>query len=81
MLEGSLARLNTSSPEDKQVAELLALTSLKTQLEEDLIPADEALATAKEHRTEQSEEWTRAMCAALAGLDELKRNGLKLTKA
>ncbi len=81
MLETSLARLNESSAEDRRVAEVFALASLRTNLEENLIPPSEALATAEAHRTEQTEEWTRAVHAALVALSDLRQAGQRIVQA
>ena len=81
MLESSLTRLNNASAEDRHLAEILALATLTTNLEENLIPSHEALATAQEHRTERTEEWTRAVYAALVGLSDLRQGGHRIVSA
>ena len=70
--------MNESSAEDRHIAETLALANLRTNLEENLIPPEDALATVEEHRTERTEEWTRAVYAALVGLDDLRRGGHRI---
>ncbi len=81
MLDSSLALMNDAPLENRRVAEILAFASLKAQLEENLIPVEEALATAQEHRHGQTEEWTRAVYAALVGLQELRGDGYAVMKA
>ena len=81
MLETSLALLNESSAEDRRVAEIFALASLRTNLEENLIPPSEAMATAEEHRMERTEEWTRAVYAALVALGDLRQAGHRIVQA
>ena len=79
MLDSSLELMNDSSKEDRGIGEILAFASLKAQLEENLIPAEEALATAHQHRAEQTEEWIRAVYGALVGLRDLKGSGYAVT--
>ncbi len=72
MLEASSARLAEASAADRHAAEALAASWLTTMLEQDLISADEAAATVAEHRAMATEEWLRAVYAALVGLRVVK---------
>ena len=68
MLEASTAQLAEASGEDRRAAETLAASWMTTMLEQNLIPADEAMATVAEHRATGTEEWVRSVYAALVGL-------------
>ena len=75
MLDSSKARLADASAEDKRAAEVLAASWMATQLEEDLISAEQARATVAEHREQGTEDWMRAVYSALVGLRALKTEG------
>ena len=66
---------------DSSLARLADLASMRTQFEENLLPSGEAARIAQDHRIEQSEEWTRAVYAALVGLEDLRRDGYTIAKS
>ena len=68
MLESGRARLAQASTEERGRAERFAAVWMRTMLEQDLIPADEAETIVAEHREGGTEEWLRAVYAALVGL-------------
>lgn len=81
MLDSSKARLAEASPEDRLAAEIIAFASMTSSLEEDLLPAEQAAATAQEHRAGGTEEWVRAVHGALVGLLALKNAGFRFAKS
>ncbi len=72
MLEASEQQLAEASGDERRTAEAFAASYLATQLEQDLIPADEARRTVAEHREGATKEWRRAVYAALVGLRAIK---------
>lgn len=72
MLEASEQQLAEASGDERRTAEAFAASYLATQLEQDLIPADEARRTVAEHREGATKDWRRAVYAALVGLRAIK---------
>lgn len=72
MLEASEKILADASAEERSAAESFAASYLATQMEEDLIPRDEARRMVAEHRAGATKEWTRAVYSALIGLRAIK---------
>ena len=72
MLEASEQQLAEASGDERRTAEAFAASYLATQMEQDLIPADEARRTVAEHREGATKEWRRAVFAALVGLRAIK---------
>ena len=72
MLEASEQQLADASSDERRTAEAFAAAYLATQLEQDLIPANEAKRTVNEHREGATKEWRRAVYAALVGLRAIK---------
>ena len=72
MLEASEQQLADAPADERRTAEAFALSYLATQMEQDLIPADEARRTVAEHRDGATKEWRRAVYAALVGLRTIK---------
>ena len=80
MLEQSIDRLNKLSPDMRAIAERVAETTLTSELTEDLIPIDQAAAIVRDHREQNTEEWMRAVSAAVSSLLALRHLGYALTK-
>ena len=72
MLEASEQQLAEASDDERHVAEAFAASYLATQMEQDLIPADEARKAVAEHREGATKEWRRAVYASLVGLRAIK---------
>lgn len=72
MLEASERQLADASAEERRTAEVFAASFLATQMEQDLIPADEARRIVAEHRDGTTKDWTRAVYASLIGLRAVK---------
>ena len=68
MLESSGKRLAEASTDERGRAERFAAAWMGAMLEQDLIPADEAATIVAQHRDGGTEEWRRAVYAALVGL-------------
>lgn len=68
MLEASEKQLADASADERRTAEAFAASYLATQMEQDLIPADEARRMVAEHRAGATKEWRRAVYSALVGL-------------
>ena len=80
MLDQSRQELQSASPTELRVAETLARRFLSAQLEEDLIPADEANRVVDEHKGVNDEVWSRALHAALLGLRAVQQCGFRFTE-
>ncbi len=80
MLESSAQDLAAASAAERRAAEILAHAYLVAQLEQNLIPADEARKTVDDHRASGLETWTRAVHAALIGLRAVQEQGFRLTE-
>ena len=72
MLEASEQQLAQASAEERRTAEAFAASFMATQLEQDLIPADEARRTVAEHREGATKDWRRSVYAALVALRAIK---------
>lgn len=72
MLEASEQQLAQASVEERHTAEAFAASFMATQLEQDLIPADEARRMVAEHREGATKDWRRAVYAALVALRTAK---------
>ncbi len=72
MLEASEQQLADAPAAERSAAEAFAASYLATQMEQDLIPAEEARSTVAEHRQGATKEWRRAVYAALIGLRAIK---------
>ena len=79
MLESSAQELTQASATERRAAEILAEATMAAELEQNLIPADEARRTVDEHRASGLETWTRAVYAALVGLRALQAHGFRVT--
>ena len=80
MLEQSIERLAKLSPDLRAIAEHMAETTLASDLVENLIPVDKAAEIARDHREQATEEWLRAVHAAVSSLLALRQLGYALTK-
>ena len=72
MLEASEHQLANAPADERRTAEAFAATYLATQMEQDLIPAEDARRTVAEHREGDTKEWRRAVYGALVGLRAIK---------
>ena len=72
MLEASEHQLADASVDERRTAEAFAASYLATQMEQDLIPADEARRAVAEHREGATKEWRRAVFASLMALRALR---------
>ena len=81
MLDTSTERLGRLSPDLRAIAENMASATMISELVENLIPEAEADAVAREHQVEGTEEWHRAVNAAVASLLALHKMGYALTRA
>ncbi len=72
MLEASEQQLADATADERRTAEAFASSYLATQMEQDLIPADEARRTVAEHCEGATKEWRRAVFASLVGLRAIK---------
>ena len=68
MLESSKTQLAEATAEERGRAERFAAAWMRTMLEQDLIPGDEAATIVADHREGGTEEWLRAVHAAMVGL-------------
>ncbi len=80
MLEQSIERLNKLSPDMRAIAEHMAETTLTSEFVENLMPADQAETIARDHREQNTEEWLRAVSAAVSSLLALRHLGYALTR-
>ncbi len=80
MLESSERELADASATERRAAEILAHATLVSELEQNLIPSDEARRTVDDHRASGLETWTRAVHAALVGLRALQQHGFRLVE-
>ena len=71
MLQASLERLTNFSAGRLAMAEHLAQTIITVQKQEDLIPANEAMKIADNHRLGKTEEWNRLVLGCAIGLESL----------
>ena len=72
MLDASEHQLADASAEERTRAETFAASYLAAQMEQDLIPAEDARRMVAEHRAGGTKDWTRAVYAALVGLRAIK---------
>ena len=72
MLEASEQTLADASAEERRAAEAFAASYLAAQMEQDLMPAEEARRTVAEHREGATKEWRRAVYASLVALRTVK---------
>lgn len=72
MLEASEKQFAEASVEERRTAEAFASSFMATQMEQDLIPADEARRITGEHRESGTKEWRRAVYAAMMALRSIK---------
>ncbi len=79
MLESSKTDMAEATVAERQVAELFAHAYLTSELEQNLIPTDEAHRTILDHQTTESETWKRAVHAALLGLRAARERGYTLS--
>ena len=75
MLEQSKLTLADASTTERQVAEIIALRYLASELEENLMPALGAANTAEEHRSADDETWRRTVFGILLGLRQAASQG------
>ena len=68
MLEASEQLLASASASERGRAETFAAAYLAAEMEQDLIPADEARRLVGEHRAGATSDWRRSVFAALVGL-------------
>ena len=68
MLEQSKTELGKASESERRTAGAIALRYLACELEENLLPADEAERTARAHKEANDETWQRAVYGILLGL-------------
>lgn len=68
MLEKSKDLLTTAKAEELKTAEVIALRLLVSDLEENLIPHERAVATAQAHKEANDETWQRAVLGIVLGL-------------
>ena len=80
MLDQTDDRLNRLSPELRQVAEAVALAVMTAELKEDFLSPDRASRTADEHRVENTDDWRRAVNAAVSSLLALHELGYTLQR-
>ena len=81
MLDTSSERLARLSPDLRTIAENMATATMVSEFGENLIPVDEAERIANEHKVGQTEEWSRAVNAAVSSLLALHHMGYALTRA
>ena len=81
MLDTSAERLSRLSPDLRTIAEGMAAATMVSEFGENLIPADEAERIVEEHKAGATEEWSRAVNAAVSSLLALHRMGYALTRA
>jgi uncharacterized coiled-coil protein SlyX len=80
MLEHSFDRIEKASAEQMQLAEEMALATMVADFEEDLIPRERAWEITLEHRAAHTEDWLRAVNAALASLTALNERGYSIRR-
>ena len=80
MLDESRKRLAEATPDEMRLAELFAHAFMTAELVENLIPHDTAMATASEHHRAGSEEWQRAVHAALTGIRAAEAHGFRFSE-
>ena len=80
MLATSAERLARLSPDLRTIAENMASASMTSALLENLIPEHEATGVARAHREGETEEWDRAVNAAVSSLLALRQMGYALTR-
>jgi hypothetical protein len=80
LLEKSQSQLAEATTNERRVAEVFAHAYLASELEQNLIPADEAHETVHDHQATGSETWTRAVHAALMGLRAANERGFHLVE-
>ena len=71
MLEASERQLADATADERGRAETFAAAYLAAEMEQDLIPADEARRTVAEHREGATKAWRRAVYASMIGLRTL----------
>lgn len=80
MLETSKTEMAEATVAERELAELFAHAYLASELEQNLMPSDEANRTILDHQSTDSETWKRAVHAALMGLRAAKDRGFRLTE-
>ena len=80
MLDSSSERLARLSPDLRVIAENMAAATMVSEFGENLIPAGDAERIAEEHKAGETEEWSRAVNAAVSSLLALHRMGYALTR-
>lgn len=79
MLEQSQADLHTASTGLIEAAEVIAHRYLVSELEQNLIPFEDALRTIDARRAQNDETWSRAVHGVLTGLAAAGDQGFHLT--
>ena len=75
VLEQSKTALAEAPATERGVAEIIALRYLASELEENLMPADEAARTAQDHKDADNETWARTVHGILLGLRAAEAQG------
>ena len=78
LLELSKTTLSEAPSDQRTVAEIIAIRYLASELEENLMPADEAAKTAQAHKDADDETWLRAVFGILLGLRSADERGYRV---
>ena len=78
MLEQSKQALAAAPSRQRLAAEIIALRYLASELEENLIPAEKAELTARDHKNAGDEVWLRTVYGILLGLRSAETQGYSL---
>ncbi len=78
MLEASKTQMAEATVAERELAQVFAHAYMASELEQNLMPSDEAHRTILDHQSTQSETWERAVHGALMGLRAARERGYKL---
>ncbi len=78
MLDQSKTALAEAPANERNVAEIIALRFLASELEENLMPADDAARTAQAHKEAGDETWLRTVHGILMGMRSAGAQGHRL---
>ena len=78
MLEQSKTTLVEAPANERLVSEIIALRFLASELEENLMPADDAARTAQAHKEAADETWLRTVHGILMGMRAAQSQGHRL---